>query len=741
MQNWHFVIYGSVQIDGDSSTMNILPYNISSIIRISDFVNKNMPYMIAVLSLDRNLGDKIIKNATTATIHLTIQKFNKINDTDTPMYLPYLDEDLSLWVTNDINYNKEMDYAGDDIDGKTEDKFQTYRIGLIPKIDIESNKVVANSSLQNTNMMNIVASYMTNLHLLLEPFDHNPSETQLIIPPKDTLYQTIKFLNNISVFYDTKFLFFIDEPYCTYLISRSGKGIQKSDDLYNDIYIELLKTTDQNALSPGMLQDDQNSRFYVNINVLDSRYTIDHDTAKIINKIQAIINPNKTNTLSGLSAIQNIANDINNITNSITSAISSISSTFKNLPNLLESIKDQINTNLDNMTRFIIPNKDQIVADAIIIIQSTQEPDPNNPNQTGPTLTPDEKKQLILSLNNNNDSANSSYTQVQNVNTDYDTLKNSTNELVYNSQYSSNSISGTTYVNTQDGASAVSKVISSISSDSSLLQSNTNSTISKYNALTQTTQSYIGNIKNIINDLSELPGMSSNVTAINSVFTDAQTYLNGVNNSLTDFNKYPQLTMGISQTLEPMKDKLNSIITTDIKSQYTSIMMNLTSYNTSVTNSLKDITNLSSGLSTLNFNFNDLTSISNDFNAIKDLTGIGKLGISKFETILRVGENTANELIKDGSSLILKINNDNPNMVKNIASEIQNRINNLTVNKYDLDPSVFTPNKKYTVKNYDAHSDKDGTFILNRKVETYYNEDNTFTCNTLLDLFKVVDNN
>ena len=76
---------------------------------------------------------------------------------------------------------------------------------------------------------------------------------------------------------------------------------------------------------------------------------------------------------------------------------------------------------------------------------------------------------------------------------------------------------------------------------------------------------------------------------------------------------------------------------------------------------------------------------------------------------------------------------------KNVKSELESMINQLSVNKYDLDPSVFTPNKRYLVKNYDAHNNKDGKFLLNKKTEVYVREDDTFTCNTMLDLCKVVE--
>lgn len=66
-------------------------------------------------------------------------------------------------------------------------------------------------------------------------------------------------------------------------------------------------------------------------------------------------------------------------------------------------------------------------------------------------------------------------------------------------------------------------------------------------------------------------------------------------------------------------------------------------------------------------------------------------------------------------------------------------INQLSISKSGLDPSVFTPNKRFIIKNYDAHSNKDGLFVLNKKTEVYKREDENFTCTTILDFAKLVE--
>ena len=64
----------------------------------------------------------------------------------------------------------------------------------------------------------------------------------------------------------------------------------------------------------------------------------------------------------------------------------------------------------------------------------------------------------------------------------------------------------------------------------------------------------------------------------------------------------------------------------------------------------------------------------------------------------------------------------------------------LYINKNDLDTSVITPNKEYTVKNYDTHSDKNGRFLLCQKKEIYIREGDSFILNMALMLKKIPEN-
>ena len=188
-----------------------------------------------------------------------------------------------------------------------------------------------------------------------------------------------------------------------------------------------------------------------------------------------------------------------------------------------------------------------------------------------------------------------------------------------------------------------------------------------------------------------------------------------------------------------MTGDLDAISKLDIKSKFVGVTVDTRVLNDTtkqVSGTISDIIETTKNMSKNGLSFKDLNSIKKNLSKVADISDIGKLGISKFSSDLNIGGCFGNSKL---GVKIIKSKNDNPNEIKNIKSELETMVNRLTVNKYDLDPSIFTPNMKYTVQNYDAHANKDGTFILNKKTEIFVRDDGTFTCNCMLELSKVPD--
>lgn len=768
MQQWHFKITGKVLVPGmEDQTMNIYPENIRDLIRISDYVNDNMPQMFMHVSLDKNLFDIIAKNAKTATIYLRIQKYDKQDDTTTPVYYTYIEDEFSVFISNDINYNRELDYKESQVIGneKKEDIYKQLNIGLVPKSCIDANKVAVNTATYKTTMMNTVAMYLQSLHLLIEPFKYNQAREQLIIPPQETLVKTIAFLNSVSVFYDTKYLFFIDEPACTYLISRSGNGIEKIDDIYKDVYFNIHQVDDSDVVNPGMMQDDTNQQFYIDINVLDTRYTINHDTAKVIDIIQEIINPNKNNIQSTLDSIVDAAKNIESIVGGLGKTVETFAKSMENIPSDLFDMKTNSNYQTNDVLSPAMSNEVDYVNKAISIVESIPETiDVSNGSSSSSDsassssttiLSAADKNTFITTIKNLLAFMQGNYSSTQQLNTDFGNITDASGIIVYNTQMSMNNLGCFSYVNAQDGVAATQKTISGLvtsSNDLSTTHENnivsnkhypsdmtanadaiynlTYALISKLEATTAAitgTSSQLASVNTLIDSLKEVAKLMN----ANSVIIGDST--SSMLSSIGTYAKVPTSLSNVMENISPLSTKLTSIVTMDIKSKFKSIVTDLRNLGDTAMNAIYKIKNIGSSIN-VNFDIKDLPNIKKDLSSVADLTGIGKLGISQFATELNIGGcfGTGKQGIK-----ILLTQNDNSNEIKNYKSEMENMINQLSLNKYDLDPSVFTPNKKYTIKNYHGHSEKDGIFILNKKTEIYVREDDSFTCNTMLDFSKI----
>lgn len=86
---------------------------------------------------------------------------------------------------------------------------------------------------------------------------------------------------------------------------------------------------------------------------------------------------------------------------------------------------------------------------------------------------------------------------------------------------------------------------------------------------------------------------------------------------------------------------------------------------------------------------------------------------------------------------IVRLPNNNANMLKNIQASANSSSTRISINKNDLDSSIFTLNKRYLFRNYDKYSDKDGDFLLTRKRELFIREDDSFVMNTMMNFEQV----
>lgn len=766
LKKYKFTITGELLIPGDSSTMLIKPANIKMVTRISNYLDKNMPMTLLHVSLDKNLLDKLLMNAKTATIHLIISKFDADSTLETPVTETYIDDEFSIIVSNDINYNKEVDYPEDDSLSSTPERKDVYRevnIGLISKSAIDANKVVSNGIIHNSSMMDLACSYMTKLHLLIEPFNYNGENTQLSVPPMDTLVQLVEYLNSVKVFYSTKYLFFIDEPYCTYLISRSGKGIKKKDDKYLDIQFMLFKNTEASGLAQGVQIDDENKKYVIPIPGIQSKYTIDHDAAKLVNNFETIVNPNVDSSIFNSQDMKSAENYVNKIVGTFRAAIHNyikgidgIAGALTKEVNNVQSYVDEINylgktvqkSFMDSTTSHfgnLKTNVDIEVGDDTITVD---------------LISGGIKSMVNSAFSSAFSSITSGISSAYKLNSGYASVSSSLSKNNYDIHLLDNYLASVTFVNAQDvinkTTSMINKTGASINGTVSSLSSSVTSQLSSISNIVSTVSSItntLGTIVDTIQTIESNPYYSyvasqhadqkelidkikinnDKMKGVNSEINTQCSYINNMVSTLTSQVNFTAKMMSSIQSSFP--SFLNEISKLNIKKKFDCVSVDTRSLST-VNSAIQSLTNLFKTLtSSGSISFEDIEKITKNLNNVTDIGNIGKLGLTNFSAKVNFGGSSKDPV----ATMVLKTKNDNPNMIKNVKSEMESMINQLTVEKVHLDPSIFTPNKRYTVRNYDAHSDKDGIFILNKKTEIYIREDDKFYCKTILDFSKILE--
>ena len=784
-QDWHFNIKGEL-LYGDQY-LHLHHENFVNLIRISDYHNRLMPIILTRLQIDKNLFDYIITHAETCQIKLTITKYMLSSDgiTTSPDET-MIDDIFQVTVGSDVNYNKELDYVEQKMsEYPIQDKFRETYIGLVSKKCLDANKLVVNETVKDSLIQDVVLSYLLggNLHPLVEPFVHNEKLEQTIVPPTDTLFSVIEYFNNLKVFYDTKFVFFIDEPNVTYLISKSGKGVEMKGEKYNSVILSMRNIVESKNLTIGMSNNGVTQAYQADISVLDSDYKIDTDTVKIINSIGSIINPS-----IDLSKTKDSA--------------------FKALKDMLKQQKNQFITNVLSNSKAvgdialkmsdIVPKMShavQMIKDATSTLQTTVKQNIDDIISQLPVkqMSSIKDKSVLKSLMDSNFITCDLNLDLQaNVKSNFSQVIDNTANQYYKMDFLDNMASSVTYVNLPDVSKGTDQAINGLADGVTQvvgeMADKITSKMGAFSNLTQTLgdmvaelgkweqeldvlnqQSQTGQgqqgqdqsgglydalLKNIRSEQSNLTIMEGHTDEYGGIadaaYETGQTAQTNISGYAADFLKSIG---GVGGSVDP----------TDIKSQFISKQPPITFGNMDLAqimvmnpggcfgpgqetqgnsgNALGSLADLDLGSLAQNalqgvVTFANLGELKD--NLLKfDLSQIGKLGLGNIAFNLNLG--CIPGLGEVAGTKLLKVRNDNPNQLKNIKSELELGKNTLSFNKFGMDPSVFTPNKRYLIKNYSAHENKDGVFILKQKIEVYSRDGASFVANTHLSFLKVVE--
>ena len=223
--------------------------------------------------------------------------------------------------------------------------------------NINDNNKVINTVINNTTMVNLVQLATSHIkNMLIEPLDYNQPIKTLLLPPKSTVSSTLKFLNNISVFYKTEYRFFMDFN-GGYLLSKNGKQVQaKNENIISIIFDVGTIENDASHFGTGMVVDKQKKAYIIPL-LHGIECTTDNDeyvTEKLYTNVKSV-STSGTNTEKALNINNSGYNKDKNmfvrLGNDNTNKLSNITST-------IESNRIVVNVNKAGLDASIFtPNK------------------------------------------------------------------------------------------------------------------------------------------------------------------------------------------------------------------------------------------------------------------------------------------------------------------------------------------------------------------------------------------------
>ena len=217
-----------------------------------DYSTKNFPLIYVTISIEKDLVAQLIEHQTSGTIIFSLRKF--IENGDLPgLEVDYINDKFIYFMPNEASDTDEEDKISNP--ESVADITEIYTLGLISLDHINKSKRQLNSIIKKATKSAIVNYILQGHQLLMEPLQYNSIMQDMILPPMSSVSKALKYLNEIEVFYDTPYRFFMDFD-ITYLLSSSGELVKRKGSAYNDVIITVKSTYNESNME-GMLTDKE----------------------------------------------------------------------------------------------------------------------------------------------------------------------------------------------------------------------------------------------------------------------------------------------------------------------------------------------------------------------------------------------------------------------------------------------------------------------------------------------------
>ena len=752
--------------------------NIKSLTIYKEYDKYNMPICTMNLVLDKNLADDIITKMEENTFILTAYKIQA--DNESAVNELYFTEEFSYLTDDDTNKGKSLDYMKtDDKEETKEDVYRYLKIGLISKSLVDSNLHPNNATIYNSSMQDIVVDLLNiGVPLLVEPFTETETVSQLIIPPKESISKTLDYLNTVRVFYNTGYRFFMDFEN-TYLVSKAGKPTLRTLDKYETVKFNLAELGSNESLLEGFKDDGESKSYIIDVPTTDIKYGKDNVINKELNGFTAVIDASKTiqqdymSKSKGFGGIlgtyQNIMNTIDNIKKT-TAGVRNI---VKNIHRTTYDIKGHFNQIVEQATS-VKSTVDSVASQAETLLRSLPEEVIGEGKKRilggtdGKTVVDSNlniKNFLNGLISNSMDMSTISRTTVEGSEDTFNKFKQKYTGQIYHLENFKSLVGAIDPINFTDNTSEMLDQVKNIQPKKDESRAHHTKSMVKFN---EEYGKYIGNNKFLVDTLKDAPDTMTFVLEYDEITHEIKRTFDLDLRSLKSHFKE------LKENLDFSTDKAKTI------GNFTEVMDNSLKVNSNVGKSLSSIIKTSAqtipkdfskqileGANTYVKSLQDTTKTAvNDAkqaanrvvesygalqSSLSSLYQSGATTINSFSDLSKMGSNgesmvdVALDLVNVAEDLgkrkLIRIPNDNMGLIKNFKHALELKSTYLTINKQQLDNSLFNINMKYIINNKDDHKDDTGEYLLLSKVEVYTNYGEKFTSNTSMNFAKIPKGN
>lgn len=266
----------------DGKEEPILPECITSIVTNFDYDNNNIPIIYLGVRLKTALYNTMISNSEKGTITLIISKCKNGN----LLYQNYIRDTFVYSMATNPEYNESLEKQTDSYD-KIGTNYVEGHIALMNLEMINNNKRNTNGIIKDSNMTSIIHKFTSHMQMVMEPLFTDNVFKHLIIKPVESISKLLKYLNQVSPFYDGGYRFFIDFDRA-YLLSTNGNPIDAKDGNYSTVIINVTDPVDKEAHQTGVITDHENEAYILNINANNTVTDVKKADDKVFNKIVAV---------------------------------------------------------------------------------------------------------------------------------------------------------------------------------------------------------------------------------------------------------------------------------------------------------------------------------------------------------------------------------------------------------------------------------------------------------------------